>query len=286
MITVINIGYAYKIFGNRCLSFHSHDTDAKDYESGRTLPNEEPTGKAAGISMNTRKKNIRKATEETPKITVTKNGPYLVTGGVPLSEMIISKDEDGFSYEWREKKKYPLQENYTLCRCRKAKTLPFCDGMHEKTGFDGTETADNKPYCDQADRIKGPELNLTDFIDICASARFCDRAGGIWSLTRHSDLPESRSIAITEAGNCPSGRLAVWDKKTHDAIEPEFRPSIGLIEYPDKAGKGPLGVRGRIPIESAEGKIYEIRNRVTLCRCGRSENKPFCDSSHLEFMKK
>ncbi|UCF09264.1 MAG: CDGSH iron-sulfur domain-containing protein, partial [Thermoplasmata archaeon] len=45
---------------------------------------------------------------------------------------------------------------------------------------------------------------------------------------------------------------------------------------------GPIWVRGRIPIESADGHIYEIRNRVTLCRCGWSSNKPFCDSSHLD----
>jgi CDGSH-type Zn-finger protein len=236
--------------------------------------------------MKTRKNSASPENELPLRIKVTKNGPYIVTGGIPLSEMIISKDKEGYSFEWHEGKRYPLQEIYSLCRCRKAKTVPFCDGMHEKSGFDGTETADNKPYCDQSERIKGPELNLTDFIDICASARFCERAGGIWNLTRRSDLPEAKSIAITEEGNCPSGRLVVWDKKTHDAIEPEYKPSIGLIEYPDKAGKGPLGVRGRIPVESADGTLYEIRNRVTLCRCGRSENKPFCDSSHLEFMEK
>jgi len=234
-----------------------------------------------------RKKKISGAlSEESPRITVIKDGPYLVSGGVPLSEMMISKNEEGFSYEWQKGKKYPLQETYSLCRCRKAKTLPFCDGMHEKTGFDGTETADNKPYCDQAERIHGPALNLTDYVDICASARFCDRAGGIWNLTRHSDDPDAKRTAITEEGNCPSGRLVVWKKRNPEAIEPEFKPSIGLIEYPDKAGKGPLGIRGRIPVESAEGNLYEIRNRVTLCRCGRSENKPFCDSSHLELMKK
>ncbi|HET8688843.1 MAG TPA: CDGSH iron-sulfur domain-containing protein [Methanosarcina sp.] len=41
-------------------------------------------------------------------------------------------------------------------------------------------------------------------------------------------------------------------------------------------------MRGGIPIESADGKQYEIRNRVTLCRCGKSRNKPFCDGSHVE----
>ncbi len=36
-------------------------------------------------------------------------------------------------------------------------------------------------------------------------------------------------------------------------------------------------------VKSATGKTYERRNRVTLCRCGRSVNKPFCDGSHLPF---
>ncbi len=236
--------------------------------------------------MKNKRKSSDPVTNKQQKITVTKDGPYIVSGSIPLSEMIITTDKRGFSYQWRKGMMYPLQETYSLCRCRKSKALPFCDGMHAQTGFDGTETANNKPYCDQAEQIEGPSMTLTDFIDICASARFCDRAGGIWKLTRHSDLHRSRSIAITEAGNCPSGRLVEWNKIPPGAIEPVFRPSIGLIEYPDKTGKGPIGVRGRIPVESSDGTIYEIRNRVTLCRCGRSENKPFCDSSHLEFMEK
>ena len=236
--------------------------------------------------MKNSKKILAPVTEEQQKITIVKNGPYSVTGSVPLAEMIISNEKEGYSYEWRNGKKYQLQEKYSLCRCRNAKTLPFCDGTHEKSGFDGTETANKKSYCEQAEKIIGPSLNLTDYVDICASARFCDGAGGIWNLTCLSDAPEAKSIAITEAGNCPSGRLVVWDKKNRDAIEPEFRPSIGLIEYPDNGGKGPIGVRGRIPVESADGTVYEIRNRITLCRCGKSENKPFCDSSHLELREK
>jgi CDGSH-type Zn-finger protein len=235
-------------------------------------------------------KNKKNKTDNVPgahqKIAVTKDGPYIVSGRVPLAEQIITNDKDGFSCEWRKGMEYPLLVTYSLCRCGQSKTLPFCDGMHTETGFDGTETADRKPYCDTAERINGPSLTLTDFIDLCASARFCDRAGGIWKLTRQSDKKKARFLAITEGGNCPSGRLVIWDKKTHEAIEPEFEPSVGLIEYPEDAGKGPVWVRGRIPVESANGTQYEIRNRVTLCRCGRSENKPFCDSSHLELLSK
>ena len=70
------------------------------------------------------------------------------------------------------------------------------------------------------------------------------------------------------------------DKKTKKTVEPVFEKSIGLIEDPAMGVDGPIWVRGGIPVESAEGKNYRIRNRVTLCRCGKSLNKPFCDSSH------
>jgi len=56
--------------------------------------------------------------------------------------------------------------------------------------------------------------------------------------------------------------------------------SIGTIEDPSKNASGPFWVRGGIPVYSADGKLYQVRNRMTLCRCGKSTNKPFCDSSH------
>lgn len=219
--------------------------------------------------------------EDRQKITVSKNGPCLVSGAVPLAVQIITPDEKGYSHHWRRGIAYPLRASYALCRCGKSSTLPFCDEAHEKEGFDGTEVASRKPYTELAKKIEGPDLDLTDFSDLCASAKFCDRAGGIWDLTRQSDVAAAKKTAIAEAANCPSGRLVVWDKKTGNEIEPEFIRSIGLVEY-DGGTKGPIWVRGGIPVVSADGTLYEVRNRVTLCRCGRSLNKPFCDSSHLE----
>jgi CDGSH-type Zn-finger protein len=43
---------------------------------------------------------------------------------------------------------------------------------------------------------------------------------------------------------------------------------------------GPLWVRGGVRVVAADGTSYEVRNRTTLCRCGHSRNKPFCDGSH------
>ena len=42
----------------------------------------------------------------------------------------------------------------------------------------------------------------------------------------------------------------------------------------------PIWVRGGVKVVAADGTPYEQRNRVTLCRCGQSSNKPFCDGTH------
>jgi hypothetical protein len=114
---------------------------------------------------------------------------------------------------------------------------------------------------------------------LCAFARFCDPKGRIWNLVK-LDTDEAREIVKHEAAHCPAGRLVIWDKTTGKAIEPKFAPSLALIEDTEKKVGGPIWVRGGIPVISAEGKTYEIRNRLTLCRCGSSANKPFCDGSH------
>jgi len=227
-----------------------------------------------------KEENIDKVNYER-EIKVTENGPYLVSGRLPISEQIISVNREGVPVKWRSGKKYPLQEKRSLCRCGESKNRPFCDGTHAKIGFDGTEVASSEPYLKQAKIIQGPTLELTDVADLCASARFCHRAGEIWNLIPKSDGLDDRRVAIEEAGDCPSGRLVVRDKKTGKAIEPKLERSIGLVEDPQMECSGPIWVRGGIPIRSADGKIYKARNRVTLCRCGKSSNKPFCDSSHF-----
>jgi CDGSH-type Zn-finger protein len=215
-------------------------------------------------------------------IKVPKNGPYLVSNGIPLIEQIIGVNAAGEAIEWREGKKYPLQDKYTLCRCGKSNSKPYCDNTHKKADFDGTETAGFELYINAAEVINGPTLKLTDVEKLCASGWFCLPSGGTWELTRQSNNPQSRELAITQVSNCPSGRLVVWDKKTGKAIEPEFAPSIGVVSDSKSGVLGPLWVRGGIPIASADGVVYEVRNRVTLCRCGKSSNKPFCDSSHID----
>jgi CDGSH-type Zn-finger protein len=231
-------------------------------------------------SMPTKKKSKQQAPRTACKIRVSKNGPYLVSGRVPLAKMAVVTDAEGYAHGWRVEKEYPAQENYALCRCGRSRNMPFCDGTHARVHFDGTETASREAYLDRAEETTGPALELTDVRELCMGAGFCHRAGGIRSLTEESDDPQARQIAIEEAGDCPSGRLVVWDENGNP-IEPGFQPSIASIEDPERGMSGPIWVRGGIPIEFADGAAYEIRNRVTLCSCGKSMNKPFCDGSHV-----
>ncbi len=215
---------------------------------------------------------------EKPKIKVTKDGPYEVSGNVPLDEERIVDDAEGFPLKWERKKEYSAGAEYRLCRCGLSQNKPFCDQSHDGGGINCEETASNVPFERQAETIDGPELTLKDAPLFCVHAGFCDRAGGIWDLTEKSDSPKAKQTAIEEAANCPSGRLLELDK-SQKAIEPDFTPSISATEDEDNVA-GPLWVKGGIPVESAEGRVYETRNRVTLCQCGRSKNKPFCDGSH------
>ncbi len=213
-------------------------------------------------------------------IKVTKNGPYLVSGKPPLMDMIIECDDRGTTpLKWKFGEKKKTSEIYILCRCGQSNNKPFCDGSHVKANFDGTETSDNEPYEQMAKEIDGPELTLKDAEILCASARFCHRGGDIWDVV-HKSGTEAKQNVLENACDCPSGRLVVADKKTGQTVEPTLEKSIGAVHDPVKQVDGPFWVRGGIPVYSADGKLYEVRNRVTLCRCGKSTNKPFCDSSH------
>src|SRR5579872_4283122 len=103
-----------------------------------------------------------------PKISVTKNGPYLVTGEAPVSFLNIGVDDQGLSVQWVEGKAIPAPENCKLCRCGESKNKPFCDGTHRTIGFDGTETASPETVMEQAEIMEGPTMNLADAEVLCA----------------------------------------------------------------------------------------------------------------------
>ncbi len=223
------------------------------------------------------------------KIKILPRGPYEVSGEVPLQNAHIRPDAKGVSERWEEGREYPLPPGrpYYLCRCGRSAKKPFCDGAHVAAGFLGTEHNDKKPYVEGCKLYEGATLNLLDNRSLCSSMRFCDRGVGVWEAAVESYTEAKRQMAIEEAAACAAGRLTLIDKKTGETLEPELPQEISPVQDGPAGCRGPLWVKGGVPLEGADGELYEPRNRMTLCRCGQSRNMPYCDITHkvCEHMK-
>lgn len=217
---------------------------------------------------------------ENMKIKVTRNGPYIVSGGVPMEVQSIVADGDGESVSWSTDSRLADRDRCGLCRCGHSGSKPLCDGSHVDAGFDGAETACTASYAERAEVLLGPRVDVADQKSLCADARFCHRDGAVWHRVGE-DSDEAQRTVVEECALCPSGRYTALDKATGEPLEPAFEPSIAFVQDPHNGVSGPIWARGGIQVESAAGEPYEVRNRVTLCRCGQSENKPFCDGSHV-----
>jgi len=215
------------------------------------------------------------------RITVTKDGPYLVKGRVPLSVESIVADADGESESWRVDATLADRDSCGLCRCGQSGSKPLCDGSHLDVAFDGTETANTDFPAERAEVLLGPRVDVADHKELCADARFCHRDGAVWHRVGE-DSDEAAETVRTGCRLCPSGRYTALDKATGEPLEPEMVPSLAFVQDSQEGVSGPIWVRGGIAIESSDGRPYQVRNRVTLCRCGQSKNKPFCDGTHVK----
>lgn len=220
--------------------------------------------------------------ENKKRIKVLPNGPYEVIGNIPLNQLRFVGDKKGASVGYKEIQKYKVDDTYHLCRCGRTKNYPFCDGSHlSGIPFDGTETASHASYAEMSEVTEGKQIDLIDAEELCAVARFCDTYSSTWNLVAKNTDPASVEIIKEQCANCPSGRLTALTKEGK-ALEPELPQEISLLEDLPAMAHGPIWVKGGIPIEDSKGKTYPIRNRVTLCRCGKSVNKPFCDANHMQ----
>ncbi len=213
------------------------------------------------------------------KIKVTKDGPYEVTGNIPLNKLGMVPNEKGASVEYEVVKEYPRQETYQLCRCGESITKPYCDGSH-LSGFDGQEKANHQTYDQKAHYIKGEYVDLMDAEEYCAGARFCDTKGGTWNLVTKPRNAETKEIVVQQCSDCPSGRLTAITKEGKK-MEHNYPKEISVLEDIVAEEHGPIWVKGKIEVEDENGRVYPVRNRMTLCRCGQSTNKPFCNGNHL-----
>jgi CDGSH-type Zn-finger protein len=216
-----------------------------------------------------------------PYIKITKDGPYMLFGAKKITEKIILTDENGISVKYGDGKTFEIKSDpAALCRCGRSKNAPFCDASHLTADWDGTETASFQPIMEQesAEAFRGPKQTLLDNQNYCAFARFCDRGGRIWNLVMQGDAAANK-LSAEEANLCPAGRLMMFTNQG-ESLEELSEPQVHTIEDGGLKISGPLWIRGGIRVESASGKSYEVRQKQTLCRCGASTNKPFCNGAH------
>ena len=208
------------------------------------------------------------------QIDVGENGPYTVRGGVPLRRRRPVVTDQGEPVGWEDGDLIETEDTYWLCRCGGSENKPFCDGSHRRIGFDGTETAPTDTLADRATDYPAGPVTVHDDRKLCEHAGFCgSKLTNVWKLTQQAGDDEAARATMTAMiERCPSGALAY----SVDGVltEPDLPVEIGIVD------DGPLYVTGGVTVNRADGLPAETRNRVTLCRCGQSAIKPFCDGSH------
>jgi CDGSH-type Zn-finger protein len=209
-----------------------------------------------------------------PSISVAPNGPYLVTGDVPLYRRRSVDSEHGEPLAWETTERVETRERYALCRCGQSGNKPLCDGTHARVGFTA-EDVSSGTYDDRSNVLGGTGITVRDDRSICVHAGFCGtRLANVWGQVSETEESTIRAQVISMVEKCPSGALTF--RFDGDDVEPLFPKAVAVLD------DGPLWVTGGVPVGLADSTTLEVRNRVTLCRCGASANKPLCDGSHKE----
>lgn len=196
-----------------------------------------------------------------PTIECSPDGPYVVRH---LETLRNSKGEA-----------ITTKRTLALCRCGGSANKPFCDGTHSEIGFSGTKITDGST--DKRKNYVGKNIAIHDNRGICSHAGFCtDNLASVFRLNTQPWIdPDGANIEaiIDTIEECPSGALSY---------------SIQGVEHPDQEREpaitvsrdGPYCVTGGIELKGQARGDGASEEHYTLCRCGASNNKPYCDGSH------
>lgn len=214
------------------------------------------------------------------RIVVLPNGPYLVLGQVPLrrKEKIVA--EGGHALTWYTGPALTTEDTYTLCRCGGSMSKPHCDGTHARIGFDGTESGDRRTYADRRHVHDGVGISAQRVGELCIHAAFCiGRTRPIAGMLADAADSDVRSNIMGRIDHCPSGSYSYALERGEQTVEADLPQAISVLEEEGGLASA-LWVTGGIPVITSDGEALETRNRMTLCRCGHSSNKPLCDGTH------
>jgi CDGSH-type Zn-finger protein/uncharacterized Fe-S cluster protein YjdI len=223
--------------------------------------------------------------EGCPRIVVVRDGPYLIEGGVALVRKSQVVSERGEPLTWRKEGTIQTPPAaYALCRCGQSGRRPFCDGTHACIDFDGTESADTGTTVERRVILRSdPWLVVWKDISLCMDSGYCGlRGASLEQFLEDSEETRDRLVALTMVEHCPSGALTYRMAASQSDIEPDLAVEVSDTTEITSQGAiaGPLWVTGGIRVERSDGQPFETRNRVTLCNCGHSRNRPLCDGTH------
>jgi CDGSH-type Zn-finger protein len=214
-----------------------------------------------------------------PKIMSLPNGPYY----------LINDMEPKVVHNLKNSKGEPLSTivGIALCRCGASKNKPFCDGTHSIIRFSSKnstlkENDINKVTIkDKRRDYPGKEITIHDNRKICSHAAECvNNLPSVFKLGSRPWINADGSglqDIINTIRKCPSGALSY----SVDGIEyrdpnEKMNPTVTVLK------NGPYHITGGIELVGQDIEFGEgsSREHYTLCRCGASENKPFCDGTH------
>ena len=215
-----------------------------------------------------------------PKILPLPNGPYY----------LINDMQPKVVYNLQNFKGEPLATTVgiVLCRCGASKNKPFCDGTHNTIGFSSAnrtldENDDTKKTAikDKRRDYPGKEITVHDNRKICSHAAECVKnLSSVFKLgSRPWINPDASKMndIIDVVRRCPSGALSYSiDGVEYRDPEEQRNPTVTVLK------NGPYHITGGIELIGEDIQFGEgaSKEHYTLCRCGASENKPFCDGTH------
>jgi CDGSH-type Zn-finger protein/ferredoxin len=196
------------------------------------------------------------------KLTPLTNGPLQLT----TDKRIIVKDG------------VPLQVDGTvlLCTCGRSGSKPICDFTHVSVDFSSEREIDEEIL----QEYPGQEITVYFNRSICSGAGACVR--GLPSVFKSGDssnwiFPDEDTAdrIIERVKACPSGALSYRIGDGDVVVEEGAQEQITVVK------DGPYNVEG-VALDSPHAPTHGSASKYALCRCGFSQNKPFCDYSHAE----
>ena len=205
------------------------------------------------------------------QIQVLPDGPYLVANPLHLYDHLGVP--------------IPARPLMALCRCGESEIKPTCDGTCHRIGF--TDVKDLDRVADRRDSYIGQQVTVLDNRGLCQHSGLCtDRLASVFHLGQEPFVSPSggrMDEIIRAVRDCPSGALSY----ALDTVE--ARAQVDHAGQREAAIEvcldGPYRITGGLLLVNGSGEDVArnegaSREHYALCRCGHSQNKPFCSGMH------